>query len=349
MNHASIRPYFLTSVILVMLVLTFSLFRPFLVALALAAIFSVILRPLFKRLLRAMPRWRGLVAFFSLLIGLICIMVPVSFISIELFSQTQNVYSSVAAPASLVRIQGAADHVADAFDRKAPGSGDYIRNIPQNVRGYSRQALAWLLAHAADAFSRVLEVLLDFFIFLMALYYFLKEEHATHAALLRLSPLTDEETDTLLTRLAHTVDSVVKGHLTMAFLQGVLACVSFTIFGVPNALLWGTMAGFAALVPGVGTSLVLIPTIIYLFVAGHTVHGIGLLIWSVIVVVFIDNFLNPRLVGGRASIHPLLILLSVLGGIALFGAAGVFLGPLTVSLLIGLLSIYAPQDSKEAK
>jgi len=104
--------------------------------------------------------------------------------------------------------------------------------------------------------------------------------------------------------------------------------------------LWGVVAALSALIPGIGTSLVLGPGILYLFTVGATTQAVGLLIWSVVAVGLIDNSLGPKLVGKGMRLHPLMVLLSVFGGLAFFGPAGIFLGPLCISLLFALLSIY---------
>ncbi|CAN5738132.1 AI-2E family transporter [soil metagenome] len=346
MNHPSVRPYFLTAVIVFVLVVTYWIFKPFLIALSMAAIAAVLLRPVFRRILRVIPEWHGTAATLALIIGVIVILVPLTFISLELFSQTKNVYSSVSGPGALTHLQRLADSTAQFLDTKVPGSGDRVRALPEDIRAYSSQVFGIVLSHAAGAFTQALDLFLKFFIFFLALFFFLKEGARTHAAILRLSPLTNEETTTILSRLAITVNSVVKGSLFVGVVQGILACIGFTIFGLPNSLLWGTMTGFAAFVPGIGTSLVLIPSIAYLFIVGHTLPAIGLLLWSMFAIGLVDNFLNPKIIGNRMSIHPLIILLSVLGGLVFYGPSGVFLGPLTVSLLVSLLSIYAPTNTK---
>ena len=117
--------------------------------------------------------------------------------------------------------------------------------------------------------------------------------------------------------------------------------VGFWIFGVPNAILWGSFAAIAALIPGIGTALVLTPAILFLFARGEIFSAIGLLAWGVGVVGLIDNFLGPRLMGRGIELHPLIILLSVLGGIGFFGPIGFLLGPLIVSLFFALLDIYS--------
>jgi predicted PurR-regulated permease PerM len=118
---------------------------------------------------------------------------------------------------------------------------------------------------------------------------------------------------------------------------------------VPSALLWGGVTVIAALVPGVGTSLVIIPGVLYLFFTGDTTHAVGLLFWGVACVGLIDNILGPKLIEKNINIHPLLILLSVLGGIAFFGVIGFILGPIVLSFLFTLFQIYKPIILKETR
>ena len=117
--------------------------------------------------------------------------------------------------------------------------------------------------------------------------------------------------------------------------------MGFSIFGVPNPILWGSVAAVAALIPGVGTALVLIPSILYLFFIGETVSASGLLVWGIVAVGLVDNILGPKLVGRGIKLHPFLTLLSILGGISFFGPLGFLFGPLTLSLLFAFLEIYS--------
>ena len=105
-------------------------------------------------------------------------------------------------------------------------------------------------------------------------------------------------------------------------------------------MLWGGAAAIASLVPNIGTALVLAPAIGFLYFGGEVGRAVGLAIWGVLAVGMIDNFLGPILINRGVRIHPLLILLSVIGGLGLFGPVGFLLGPLVVSLLFALLDIH---------
>ena len=136
------------------------------------------------------------------------------------------------------------------------------------------------------------------------------------------------------------INGVIKGYLLVAVIQGSLMGIGLAIFGVPSPALWGVIAAIGALTPTLGTSIVSIPAVIFLFVSGHTGEAIGLTVWSLALVGMIDNFLNPYIVGNKIKIPPFLILFSVLGGLSLLGPVGILIGPLAVSLLYTLISIY---------
>lgn len=348
MNHAAIRPYFFAAFIVLVAVLTFLLLRPFLVTVALAAVFSVILHPLFGRLKRTLRLPPGGTALVTILISVVVLALPLSFIVTRLFIETQNLYETLSQPGSLAQLEAGIANAARTIDGWLPGSGLQLATLAQDLDAYARQASGWAFGQAANVFSGTLRFVLLTVIFLMTLYYLLKDGPKLRKTIVRLSPLAPAETTLLMERLSRTVTSVVRGNLTIALIQGVLVATGFTIFGIPSGVLWGTIAAFGALVPGIGTSIVVIPGILYLLFTGATGPAIGLAVWSAVIVGLVDNMLSPKLIGGRASIHPLLILLSVLGGIAFFGPEGVFLGPLAISLLIGLLSIYSPASDDTA-
>src|SRR6185295_6432156 len=121
------------------------------------------------------------------------------------------------------------------------------------------------------------------------------------------SPLADNYDEKIFKKLKQAIRSVVVGSLVVGVIQGTLTGLGFFIFGVPNPALWGSIAVVAALIPGIGTSLVLIPGILYLFFVSTHLHALGLLIWGILAVGLIDNLLGPMLVNRGVHIHPFLI------------------------------------------
>jgi predicted PurR-regulated permease PerM len=230
-----------------------------------------------------------------------------------------------------------------------PGTGAFFVELSGNLDGYIQQGLEWLISHLGLALSGVSSFLLSLFIFFISFYYLLRDGNRLKKAIIKLSPLEDKEDEIVFKRLENAINSVIKGSLLIAIIQGILTTIGFTIFGIPNSILWGTITVIAALIPGIGTTLVILPAVVYLFIIGNNLSAVGLILWGMLAVGLIDNILGPKLVGRNLEIHPLFILLSVLGGIAFFGPLGVFLGPLTMSSLFAVLSVYVDIVNPDSK
>lgn len=346
-NHTA-GQYFLLLLLAGTLVLTYFIFEPFLSALILAAVFAVILQPVYRRVHGEMPRWPSAAALATVLISLVCILVPLGLIGTQIGFEAASLYTSLAdgsAQAQLTSFLQSLERMAGVY---VPGAESISTQLSDNIATYARAALTWLLSHLGAAFSGVASLLTSLFIFFVALYYLLRDGARVKQALVELSPLRDSYDESVFHKLELAVNSVIKGNLMIALIQGVLSAIGFTIFGVPHPVLWGTVTAIAALIPAVGTGLVFIPIILFILVTGNTFGAIGLAIWGVLAVGLIDNLLAPRLIGSGMKLHPLLVLLSVIGGITFFGAVGIFLGPLSLSLLFAFLSIYRDISSKSA-
>ncbi len=341
MNNEKLQPVFLISILVGSFLLAFLIFKPFLIALSLAAVFSVVLHPVYKRILLAMPGWQSAAAGVTMLVCLVCILVPLSFLILRIVGEAQQLYASMANGSGTLYLSTVVQSFQEFVRVHVPGMQSYTASVPLSADVYARGALTWIVQHLGDAFSSVTSVFLNTLVFLFALYYLLRDGRQLKRSIIELSPLRDTDDRLIFTRLELAVNSIIKGNLTIALIQGVQIAIGFTLFGVPNPILWGAVGSISALIPGIGTMLVLIPAIAFLFVTGSTVPSLGLLIWGLFAVGLIDNFLGPRLVGHGAQLHPLVVLLSVLGGVAFFGPVGVFFGPLCISLLFALLSIYA--------
>lgn len=343
MNTTKDRAHFLLALLIGALVLGFMVMQPFLNTIALAVIFAVVLHPLFLQIKKRVGNNAGLAAFVALIVGSLLVIIPIGAVGTLVVSEATSAYSNLVSGASRTSAEQVATSVGAWLEPHVPGASVYAHTISAELNTYVTQSLQWLVARTGDAFASILGLLLRLLIFLMALYYFLKEGGALEKMLITKSPLRDEDASLIFKQLSRTISSVVKGSLAIACIQGILAGIGFVIFGVPNAALWGISTAVAALIPGVGTSLVLVPAVIYLFAIGSTAPALGLLLWGSLLVGLIDNFLAPRLMGKGAQLHPLVILLSVLGGVVLYGPVGIFLGPLTISFLFAVYTVYTKQ------
>ena len=169
---------------------------------------------------------------------------------------------------------------------------------------------------------------------------FLKDGEKWTKSFITLSPLSDANDEKIMNRLSQAVNGVMLGYLFIALVQGILMGVGLAIFGIPHPALWGVIAAVLSLIPVFGTALVSVPSILFLFATGQVTQAIGLLVWAVVVVSMVDNFLSPFFVSKKINISPLLVLFSIMGGISLLGPVGILMGPLSLTLLFTLIAIY---------
>lgn len=341
--------YFLLGLLGLVSVLTFFIFAPFLSALVMAAVFAVTLYPLYLWIARKMGKWKGLAAFLTVVIATVGIVTPLVLIGTQVAHEAADVYVSLAYGDGKDQIANIVAQVDSLIGARFPDSWGFSESLSTDINAYAKQGMQWILQHSGAAFSGVAGIFLGVFIFLIALYYLLKDGARLRHFAISLSPLPDSYDELVLSRLSKAVNSVLKGTLAIAFIQGIVSAIGYTLFGIPNPLLWGTVTAIAALVPGVGTALVMIPMVLFLFVTGNTPGAIGLMVWGAFAVGLVDNFLSPYLIGNGSQLHPLLVLIAVLGGLGLFGPVGIFLGPLCLSLFMALLSIYTDITTTEAK
>jgi predicted PurR-regulated permease PerM len=153
-------------------------------------------------------------------------------------------------------------------------------------------------------------------------------------------PFEPTDTEQIIHETETVMSSVVVGTLAMAAIQGIVVGVGFLLFGIPNPAFWGALTMLATLIPIVGTWLVVVPAIGYLFFTGHQALALGFAIWSVVLVNLVFNVLSPQIMHRGSNIHPFIILLAVIGGISAFGPIGFLIGPFVVALLFALLRVY---------
>lgn len=324
--------HFLLGLLLVITVLIILIFLPFVGVLALAAIAAVALTPVQRWLKPKLGGWPALTAVITILLLLIVIIAPLSLLLTKVITEARDFYISLETNGSTY-IDNLGVLANTWFGRFSGGESFALR--PQ-----LNQAIAWGLNNLGGIFSGTLDIILKTLLWFVALFYFLRDGDRFKAGLVRLSPLADSYDESIASKMATTVNTVVRGALLIAVIQAILVGTGFAFFGVPQAALWGLVAAFAALVPGVGTALVLIPGILFLALTGSWGSAIGLLIWGAVLVGLVDNLLAPYLYGRGAKIHPLFMLFSVLGGLLFFGPAGFILGPVALGLLAALIDIY---------
>ena len=333
MNTRDLEIYFFLALLIGILALVFFIFIPYLGIFVLAATFTVVFQPLHQKILRLVRQNEGLAAFLSTAIVIIVILVPLFLFSFQLIQEARGLYTNLTTGKNTVLPEEVVVLIKDRLQKFIPG-------ISFNPNQYLRQLLESLVQNFGSVFSTFSKFFINFALSLFALYYFFKDGGRFKNAIISLSPLSDEHNRMIFKKLRTTVSSVINGSLIVAMAQGILAGLGFFIFGLPNPVLWGSITVIAALLPAIGTALVTMPAGFYLLLTNQVPQGIGVIVWGIAIVGTIDNFLRPKLIQRKINIHSFFILLSVIGGIALFGPIGFLIGPLILSLLFALLDIY---------
>ncbi|MBP9760112.1 MAG: AI-2E family transporter [Candidatus Pacebacteria bacterium] len=332
MSEAKLEAYVFTSVFIGVLLVVGALFYPFIGAIATALVLATLTYPLHTWIASRTKR-PGLSACIVVLLVTLAILVPLSGLFLLLIEEVGTITSAIT-NLNLGTVPAAFAGVWHKIIEGAP----FIGTI--DLRAIVQTALQNLSGYAANVVTGAADVLLKVIITIIALFYFLKDGRVFLLGFISLSPLADDEDVQILHKLQAVSRSLIRGTLVIALLQGLLTGIGFLLFGIPNPVLWGSVAAIGSLVPTIGTSVVSIPGIIYLVVTGQYVAAMGLATWAMFFVGLIDNAIGPKLMGSGASIHPLFVLLSVLGGLWMFGMAGFLVGPLLFGLLVALFEIY---------
>ncbi len=333
--------FFLLTALTASIIVVYFIAKPFFGPLILAAVFAFLFQPIYRRILKRLKNHESSAAFVTTLIAVILILLPIAFIGTQIFKESSHVYQS------LVNNEGGFGSFVDTTVNKVRTLFPFTSNFEIDFGQYAKQALESVIHNLGAVFSSFAKIVLNSLMFLIAFYFFLKDGSKLKNYIVALSPLDDSDDELIVSRLKLAVSAAMKGNLLIGLIQGTLTGIGFAIFGVPNAVLWGSVAVIAAFLPGIGTSLVLAPAIIFLFVTGNTFGGVGLLIWGIIAVGLIDNLLGPRLVGRGMQLHPLAVFVAVLGGLSLFGPLGFLLGPLAVSVCLALVDIYTSLKAQQ--
>lgn len=334
MNKNNHSHYFLLIALAASLAIVYFIAKPFLGPLILAAVLAFLFQPIYQRVLNYLKKRESLAAFSTTLIAVILVLLPVALLGTQIFKESTQLYQSLTSEEN-----GLETSIWVALDQ-IRGIFPIINNIELDFSRYVKQGLEVLVQNFGVVFSSFAKILLHAFVFLTAFYFFLKDGSKLKNYFVALSPLRDADDELVVSRLKTAVSAAIKGNLTIGLIQGFLTGIGFAIFGVPNAALWGCVAAVAAFLPGIGTVLVILPAIIFLFLTGNTFGGVGLLVWGLTAVGLVDNFLGPKLVGRGMQLHPLAVFIAVLGGLAFFGPLGFLLGPLAISVCLALIDIY---------
>jgi len=332
--------YSLLASLFLILVLAFVVFRYFILTFAVAASVSLLLAPVHDRLTRMLGGRHSLAAALLVLLCTVMILVPVLSYGMLLVQQAAGFFDWVRPqmePAALDKLW------RETLPARFPLLMSWLRSFGLASMPTGSAALARLTSSAQGVVQAVLAgvatAALDLVIFLMMVFFLLRDAPLLREQVRGISPFTRGQEAEMLEHLTRTVRGVLQAMLLVPLAQGIVALLGFLMFGLPAPFLWSAMVVFAALIPLVGSPLAWVPAGLYLF-SMSTPRGLGLLLYGALVISTIDNVLKPLILKGAAQVHTLLGFLAILGGLYAFGFKGLVVGPVVLSLVLSAFRIY---------
>jgi predicted PurR-regulated permease PerM len=334
-----LRRITLVALALVISFLFLWMIRDFLIALFLAAITAGMLRPIYVALRQRLGNRRHVAA--GVTLGLLLVLVILPLVAYCIVVANQAVELGRAASPWLQNTFGGTE-ISRIFERYPTlrPLAPYRELILQKLGELGAELGAIAVGAVTAAAQEIITLSLGLFVMLYATFFFLTDGRAVLRKILYYSPLPPEDEDKMLDRFLSVARATIRGTIVIGVVQGALGGLAFRVAGISGAAFWATLMAVLSVVPGVGSSIVWLPGAAYLGFTGHVPAAVGLTIWCSIAVGLIDNFLRPRLVGKDAKLSDLLILVSTLGGIALFGALGFLIGPIVAALFVTVWDIY---------
>lgn len=309
---------------------------PLLPAIVTSAVFAALIYPAHRLLERRLGH-RSVAAFVTTGVVFFLVLLPVVGLSFLIVDQVATgfqwlsgtIAGSLAPNGRLAQLVQA---IGSYLGLGSLGLGNALQNQVQQlattVAGHTFRILSglggWLLQAGTALFT---------------LYYLLRDAEGIMGALRRLIPLDADQTDALIERAREVTYATVYGNIVVAVVQGGLGGLAFFVLGLPAAALWGTVMVLLSLLPAVGAPFVWVPAGVILLYHGEVARGVALLAVGALIISTVDNVLRSILVGNRAQLHPLVVFLSVLGGLFVFGAIGFFIGPVLFVLALTVLEM----------
>lgn len=315
-------------------------------------VFAIVFAPLHRKLLMRMPNRPTLAALATLLISLVMVILPLSLIGLSLIKETSAIYDQVSS-GNL----SAGSYVEQVFnalpswltpwmEKLHLGTLDEIQTKLSNI---ALQASKLAATKAVGLGQNTLGFVVGFGVMLYLIFFLLRDGKELIARIWAATPLAPEHKRELATKFITVIRATVKGNLAVAAAQGALGGLIFWILGIQGAVLWAVVMAFLSLLPAVGAGLVWGPVAIYFLATGALTKGLILAAYGVLVIGLVDNVLRPLLVGKDTKMPDYVVLISTLGGMALFGLSGFVLGPAIAALFMAAWELFTTMQEQEEK
>ena len=344
MNRTEDRERLRKIFLIVLLVLISAVFlfmiRRFLTVLLLAAIFSGLAKPVYQTILRGVRGRRKTASLLTLLLLVLVVGIPAVLLGIVVVSEAVQVTDRVRPWVEQI-IQD--PRGVSGLTERIPGwriLAPYQDQILTRLGGFVETLGLSIVNHLTAVTKLTFNFLFGVILLLYTMFFFLMDGRAILNRMLYYLPLPPEDEEQMIGKFLSVTRATIKGTLIIAVIQGALGGLGFAAAGIASPVFWGAMMAVFSLIPGAGTAIVWFPACLVLLIMGRTVTALILALYCAGIVGTIDNLLRPRLVGRDTQMHELLILLSTLGGIIVFGPLGVIIGPIVAALFVTIWELY---------
>lgn len=343
MNETTLQ-YKTLMLLLVLVTIAFIwIMLPFYGAVFWAVILGIIFAPLQRRLLAKFGWKRNVTSLCTLMICLVIAILPVIIISALMVQEGATLYKSVEngqldvakyLAEFKVLLPAPVQHLLDRM-----GMGDF-EGLRDKIAKGAMQGSQYLATQAFSFGQGTFDFVVSFFIMLYLLFFFLRDGQDLVRRIRIAFPLAEPQKRRLQLKFTRVVRATVKGNVVVAITQGALGGLIFWILDIPSALLWAVLMAFLSLLPAVGAGIVWAPVAAYFLLSGMIWQGVVLTLFGVFVIGLVDNVLRPILVGKDTRMPDYLILISTLGGMAVFGLNGFVIGPMIAALFMSTWGLF---------
>jgi predicted PurR-regulated permease PerM len=321
---------------------------PFYGAILWGAIIALLFTPLYRRLLPKLKQRRTLAALLTLLFVLLIVILPMALITTALAREAALVYEGLQSgklnPALYFRgiFNALPDWIQALLDRFGLVN---FSALQRRLSAALAQGSQFIATQALSIGQDTFEFMVSLFIALYLAFFLIRDGDNIVRAVRQAIPLAPAHKHQLFNKFTTVIRATVKGNLLVAAIQGALGGLAFWFLGVGGALLWAVLMTFLSLVPAVGAGLVWLPVAIYFLMSGGVWQGVALIVYGVLVIGLVDNLLRPILVGKDTRMPDYVVMITTLGGMAVFGINGFVLGPAIAAMFIAVWHIYVTTRS----
>jgi predicted PurR-regulated permease PerM len=325
---------------------------PFFGAVLWGTILAILFAPLYRRLLRHMMRRRTAAALVTVMTVLLIVILPTIVISVLLIQEAVSVYARFQsgelnfARYSETIFSALPPWVTDLLDRFGLTN---LGLIQERLSAGLVQGSQFVAAKALDIGQNTFAFMVDLSIVLYLLFFLLRDGDKLTSRIRTAIPLYPDQQRELFARFTTVIRATVKGNVVVAIVQGALGGLIFWFLNVHAAVLWAVVMAFLSLLPAVGCALVWLPVAVYFLVTGAIWQGVVLIAYGVLVIGLVDNVLRPILVGKDTKMPDYVVLISTLGGMAIFGLNGFVIGPVIAAMFMSVWDIVAASRADAAE